>query len=145
MTIVNQNMFEIAPGLSVPIDEFVIVAIRSQGAGGQNVNKVATAVQIRFDIPASSLPEYVKRRLLALNDKRLSKAGVWVCKVQEARTQERNRQLALQRLQEFIAQALVVRRKRIPTKPSMTARHKRMDQKSRRGNVKKGRGPVTDF
>ncbi|GAB1262108.1 alternative ribosome rescue aminoacyl-tRNA hydrolase ArfB [Aurantivibrio plasticivorans] len=138
-------MLDITPNIAINDDEFTMVAVRSQGAGGQNVNKVSTAVQIRFDIHQSSLPGWVKARLLGISDQRLSKAGVWVCKVQEARTQERNRQIALQRLQAFVRQGTFIPKRRVPTKPSKAAKKARVDSKTRRGQIKQRRGRVSDY
>ena len=134
----------ISSSVTIPDDELDFSAIRAQGAGGQNVNKVSSAIHLRFDIRQSSLPEFYKERLLALADSRITKDGVIVIKAQQFRTQEKNRDDALARLKELILAATVVHKKRRPTKPSKSARTKRMDSKSKRGAVKALRGKVSD-
>lgn len=114
------------------------------GAGGQNVNKVSSAVHLRFDIPASSLPAFYKERLLALRDSRITGDGVLIIKAQQYRTQEQNRTDALERLAELIIGAGKVEKKRRPTKPTLGSKARRLDSKSRRGTIKAGRGKV-DF
>ncbi|MES1964938.1 aminoacyl-tRNA hydrolase [Psychrobacter sp. AH5] len=122
--------------------EVDISAIRAQGAGGQNVNKVASAIHLRFDIRASSLSETQKQRLLASKDSRITKEGVFVLKAQQFRTQERNKIDAIERLQSFIKQASYVNKTRKATKPSRNAKRKRVDEKTQRGRTKALRGKV---
>jgi ribosome-associated protein len=133
---------EMRPRFVVPPEEVDMTAIRAQGAGGQNVNKVSCAVHLRFDIAASSLPEAIRERLLKLGDQRISSEGVVVIKAQEFRSLEKNRAEALRRLHELIDSVAVLPKKRRPTKPSKTAVAKRLDGKSRRATVKAGRGKV---
>ena len=126
----------------IPQHEYEIRALPAQGAGGQNVNKVATAIQLRFDIPRSSLPEPVKDRLLNRGDHRISREGVLVIKAQTHRTQERNRADAMQRLQDLIASAWRVPARRKPTRPSKAARARRLESKTRRGLLKSFRKKI---
>jgi len=135
----------VTPTLRIPMSELDMAAVRAQGAGGQNVNKVATAIHLRFDIANSpSLPDELRQRLLTSGDQRISSSGVLIIKSQESRSQERNRQAALQRLVELLTNASRKKKKRIPTKPGRKTKAKRLDAKSRRGNLKKSRQKVRD-
>ena len=137
-------MLQISNTVFILESEIEISAIRSQGAGGQNVNKVASAIHLRFDIGASSLHDSYKERLLKLNDWRITQQGVIIIKAQEYRSQEHNRESALKRLHELIKSAVVIPRKRKPSKPTRSSQRKRLDSKSKRGQIKANRGKVMD-
>ena len=129
------------PATSVRPEEVELTAIRAQGTGGQNVNKVASAIHLRFDVKASSLPDHIKARLLKLDDRRLTRDGILVIKAQRFRNQEQNRDDALARLNELVAAASRAPRFRVPTKPTKGSRQRRLDNKKSRSQTKSLRRP----
>lgn len=137
-------MLKISDQVSIPDEEIETSAIRAQGAGGQNVNKVSSAIHLRFDIGASSLPEAVKRRLLLTQDQRITADGVVIIKAQNHRSQEKNRAEAHARLADLVRAHLKSPRKRIPTRPGRAQKEKRLDSKKKRGSLKKLRGKPCD-
>jgi len=137
-------MIKISRQVAIPDNEIEISAVRAQGAGGQNVNKVSSAIHLRFNIPDSSLPEAYKRRLLAMRDRRITAEGIVIIKAQQYRSQEKNREAALLRLQELIRGAMVQSKQRVPTGPTPGSRRRRLEQKSHRAKIKTLRQKVIE-
>lgn len=137
-------MIPLSESVTLDEDELEFMAIRAQGSGGQNVNKVSSAIHLRFDIANSSLPEFYKERLLQFKDQRINKDGIVVIKAQQYRTQEKNREDAIGRLVQLIQAATVVEKPRRPTRPTRSSQRKRVDNKTQRGKIKALRGRVED-
>ena len=137
-------MLTISTHVAIPDEEIELAAVRAQGAGGQHVNKVSSAIHLRFDIVASSLPPFYKERLLAVRDHRVTREGVIIIKAQDSRSQERNRALALDRLRELIQAVAVPRTPRRPTKPTKGSAQRRLQSKTKRARLKTLRGRPTE-
>lgn len=135
-------MLEITDRLAIPDDDITVIAVRSQGPGGQNVNKVASTVHLRFDVRASSLPQEVKARVLRIRDQRITTDGVVVIKAREYRTFERNREAARRRLAQLIRRVLLPVKRRRPTRPTRASKKRRMDRKTKRGQRKRMRQKI---
>jgi ribosome-associated protein len=136
------GMLEITPQVSIPRSEIQLSAVRASGPGGQNVNKVSSAIHLRFDIADSSLPDQIKSKLFKLSDKRITRDGVIVIKAQRFRDQDKNREDAYERLQSLILKALYQQKRRVPTKPSKAAKRRRLEEKTKKSQKKALRGKV---
>lgn len=138
-------MLFINPRISIPVEEIDFTAVRASGPGGQNVNKVSSAIHLRFDVEASSLPEPTKARIMAFRDSRITDAGVIIIKAQNQRTQARNRAEALERLQSLLSEILKPIKARRATRPTLASKKRRLKRKTERGQTKSLRGRVRDF